>query len=343
MAALVLFGTLLLLILLGVPIAFSLCLSSAINIILFGIATPLLQVRSTVTAVSSYPMLAIPLFILAGDLMYVGGLSKRLVNLADALLGNVKASLAYATVVASTFFAAISGSGPATVAAIGSNVVPEMEKRGYPKDYSTSLAAASGIVGVLIPPSIPFVMYGISAEASVATLFVAGVIPGLLFSFGFCIVARLLYSKRHIQVETRGFDVKTFWVAFKDGIWAVICPIIILGGIYGGVFSPTEAAAVSVAYAIFVGFVVYREMTWKTMVDAFVKSTKTTATCLGLVAFASTFGRLLTLEQVPNNLAAFMTSISNNKFVILLLINIFLVFVGMFMETIASIIILTPN
>lgn len=342
MAAGVLFLSLLVLILVGMPIAIALAMSSALTILVYGTATPLLQVRSIVTAVSSYPLLAIPLFILAGDLMYTGGLSKRLVRLADAWLGSVKASLAYATVAASTFFAAISGSGPATVAAIGSNVVPEMEKRGYPRDYSTALAAAAGIVGVLIPPSIPFVMFGISSGASVSTLFMAGIIPGLMFSVGFCLMARFLYGKRKIESEVRKFNLKEALMVTKDSIFAVLAPVIVLGGIYGGIFSPTEAAAVSVFYAIVIGFFVYKELTVKTLVEAFIKSTKTTATCMGLVAFASTFGRLLTLEQVPNNLANFIAGISSNRYIILLLINIFLIFVGMFMETIASIIILTP-
>ena len=342
MAAGVLFLSLLVLILVGMPIAIALAMSSALTILVYGTATPLLQVRSIVTAVSSYPLLAIPLFILAGDLMYTGGLSKRLVRLADAWLGSVKASLAYATVAASTFFAAISGSGPATVAAIGSNVVPEMEKRGYPRDYSTALAAAAGIVGVLIPPSIPFVMFGISSGASVSTLFMAGIIPGLMFSVGFCLMARFLYGKRKIESEVQKFNLKEALMVTKDSIFAVLAPVIVLGGIYGGIFSPTEAAAVSVFYAIVIGFFVYKELTVKTLVEAFIKSTKTTATCMGLVAFASTFGRLLTLEQVPNNLANFIAGISSNRYIILLLINIFLIFVGMFMETIASIIILTP-
>ncbi|MBC8574892.1 TRAP transporter large permease [Yanshouia hominis] len=342
MDALVLFGSLLILILIGMPIAISLCLSSTITILLFGTSTLLFQVRSIVTAVNSYPLLAIPLFILAGDLMYTGGLSKRLVNMVDAFLGSIKASLAYVTVIASTFFGAISGSGPATVAAIGSNVIPEMEKRGYPKDYSTALAAAAGLVGVLIPPSIPFVMYGISAEQSVSTLFIAGIIPGLLFSAGFAIVARLLYSRLGIHAETSRFDGKRAWACLKDGFWALLAPIIVLGGIYGGVFSPTEAAAISVAYAIFTGVFIYKELNFRAIVEAFTKSTRTTATCLGLVAFASTFGRLLTLQQVPNKLAQMLLSISDNKIIILFIINIFLIFVGMFMETIASIIILTP-
>lgn len=342
MDMLVLFGSLLGLIVIGMPIAFALCLSSTITILLFDTATLLFQVRSVVTAVSSFPLLAIPLFILAGDLMYTGGLSRRLVGLVDAFLGSLKASLAYVTVCASTFFAAISGSGPATVAAIGSNVIPEMVNRGYPRTYGTSLSAAAGIVGVLIPPSIPFVMYGISAEQSVGTLFIAGIIPGLIFSVAIAATARYLYSKQNIQAKTQKFSKEHAVTSFKDAVWAILAPVIVLGGIYGGIFSPTEAAAISVGYAIFLGVFIYRELTWKIIFETFARSTKTTATCLGLVAFASTFGRLMTLQQVPVKIANMLLSFSDERVVILLIINIFLIFVGMFMETIASIIILTP-
>ena len=342
MAAAVLFFSLLILVFIGVPISISLMLSSALTIFAFGTATPLFQVRSIVTAVSSYPLLAIPLFILAGELMSTGGISKRLIKLADVWLCNIKADLAYVTVAASTFFAAISGSAPATVAAIGSNVIPEMEKRGYPREYSTGLAVSAGMVGVLIPPSIPFVMYGISSGESVSTLFMAGVIPGLLFSFVFCIIARILYKRQNIVEIKHPFNLKTALRASVDGIWAILAPIIVLGGIYGGYFSPTEAAAVSVFYSLIVGFFIYREMNFKQMVDGFVRATKTTATCMGLVAFASTFGRLMTLEQVPNLIASFITGISTNRYVVLLLVNLFLIVVGMFFETTAAIIILTP-
>ncbi len=342
MAAASLFILLLVLIFIGVPISISLMLSSAFTIFLYQTATPLFQVRSVVTAVSSYPLLAIPLFILAGELMGTGGISKRLIRLADVWLCNIKADLAYVTVAASTFFAAISGSAPATVAAIGSNVIPEMEKRGYPKEYSTGLAVSAGMVGVLSPPSIPFVMYGISSGASVSTLFMAGIIPGLLFSLSFCVVARILYKKQNIQEVKTKFQMKAALSALKDGFWAVLAPIIVLGGIYGGFFSPTEAAAISVFYSLIIGFFIYREMNLKSMFDSFVRATKTTATCMGLVAFASTFGRLMTLEQVPNKLASVIMGISTNKYVILLLINLFLIVVGMFFETVAAIIILTP-
>lgn len=342
MGSVVLFASLLLMIIMGIPIAIALGLSSCITIICFDTATPLLNVRSIVTAVQSYPLLAIPLFILAGELMATGGLSKRLVALVDAWMCRIEASLAYATVVASTFFAAISGSGPATVAAIGSNIVPEMEKRGYPKSYGTALSAASGIVGVLIPPSIPFVMYGISSEESISTLFMAGIIPGLLFSVAFCIVAKRIYKKRDIQVEKVEFDLTNAWKATIDGIWAIICPIIVLGSIYGGICSPTEAAAVSVVYAIVIGMFVYRELKWADLVNAFASAAKTTATCMGLVAFAATFSRLLTLDQVTVKVASFIMGLTTSRILVLILVNVLLILVGMFMETVSSIIILTP-
>lgn len=342
MDAIFLFGSLLTMIIIGMPIAVSLCLSSTLTIVLFDTSSLLFQVRSIVTAVSSYPLLAIPLFILAGDLMFTGGLSKRLILFVESLIGSVKANLAYVTVIASTFFAAISGSGPATVAAIGTNVIPEMEKRGYSKGYGTALAAVSGMIGVMIPPSIPFVMYGISSEESVSKLFMAGIIPGLLFSLGFIIMAKILYKKYKFETPVYKFELKKAILAFKEAFFALLAPVIVLGGIYGGYFSPTEAAGIAVGYSIVVGLFVYKDLTIKSIGETIIRSSKTTATCLGLVAFASTFGRLLTLQQVPNNLASFLLGISDNKIIILLIINIFLLFVGMFMETIASIIILTP-
>ncbi|HZG85930.1 TRAP transporter large permease [Paenibacillus sp.] len=342
MEALYLFGFLLFFIAIGIPIAISLGMSSMIFIMLFGTSTLVFQARSVVTAVDSYPLLAVPLFILAGDLMYSGGLSKRIISFADSLVGHFKAGLAHVNVLASTFFAAISGSSPATVAAIGTNMIPEMEKRNYSKEYSTSLTAASGMIGVLIPPSIPFIMYGISAEQSVSVLFIAGIVPGLLFAAGFSFVAYLLYRKASIKADSQAFSLANVGKTLKQAVWALLAPFIILGGIYGGVMSPTEAAAVAVFYSLFVGVVVYRNLKVKDIFKVFVKSSLTSATVLALVAFASTFGRLLTLEQVPAQIAGFLTSFTDNPIVLLLVINIFLLFVGMFMETVASIIILTP-
>ncbi|KMM37246.1 TRAP transporter large permease [Guptibacillus hwajinpoensis] len=342
MEALLLFGLLFFLIAIGVPIAISLGMSSVIVIMLFDTTTLMFQARSIVTSINSYPLLAVPLFILAGDLMYSGGLSKRIIAFVDSLVGHFRGGLAYVNVLASTFFAAISGSSPATVAAIGSNMIPEMEKREYSKEYSTSLTAASGMIGVMIPPSIPFIMYGISAEQSVSALFIAGVIPGLLFAVGFMMTAYILYIKSGFVTVSGALSLTTTVHTFKKAFWALLAPVIILGGIYGGIFSPTEAAAVAVFYSLIVGIFIYRDLKIRDIPNVFAKSALTTGTVLSLVVFASTFGRILALEQVPTNLANFLTNISDNPIIILLLINIFLLFVGMFMETIASIIILTP-
>jgi len=342
MDSLILFILLLVFIALGVPIAVSLGMSSLVVIMFFNTSTYLFQSRSIVTAINSYPLLAVPLFILAGDLMYTGGLSRRIILFFESLVGHLEGSLAYANVIASTFFAAISGSSPATVSAIGTNLIPEMEKRGYPKDYSASLTAASGMIGVMIPPSIPFIMYGIASEQSISILFLAGIVPGLLFAVGYMIMASILYKIRKLKCTKREFEISNIIKTFKEAFWALLAPIIILGGIYGGIFSPTEAAAISVFYALVIGFFIYKELTLEIIYKTFIKSTLTCGSVLSLVVFASTFGRLLTLEQVPVKLAEWIIGFSDNPIIVLLLINIFLLFVGMFMETIASIIILTP-
>jgi C4-dicarboxylate transporter DctM subunit len=336
------FAILLFCILIGLPIAFAIGISSSAAILIFGTVSEMFQPRSIITALNSYPILAIPLFILAGDLMLTGGLSKRLIGFAESLMGSFRANLSYVTVLASTFFADISGSGPATVAAIGSNVVPEMVKRGYPKDYSTALSAASGMIGVMIPPSIPFIMYGVAAEQSVSRLFIAGVGPGLLFAGGFMLIARLMYGRLKLDCATTPFNFKDMLRSLRKAFFAILAPVIVLGGIYGGVFSPTEAAAIAVFYALFVGLFIYRDLTLKSIWEIFGRSSITSATVLVLIAFASTFGRILTLERVPNMIASFMGSFSESAFVLLLILNVFLLLVGMFMETIASIIILTP-
>jgi len=341
-AGLFIFLVLLGLIFIGMPIAFALATSATITIIFYETTTFLFQAKSIVTAVNSYPLLAVPLFILAGDLMYTGGLSRRLTAAIYAVVGSIKASLSYVTVLAATFFAAISGSSPATVAAIGTVMIPEMEKQKYPADYSASLVAAAGMIGVMIPPSIPYVMYGVSSEESVATLFMSGILPGLLFSVTYMVIARLIYGSRKLDTPVKPFKWDECIATFKEAFWAILAPVIVLGGIYGGIVSPTEAAAVSVFYAILVGGVFYRELTVKSFIETLGRSVGTIGMVLALVAFASTFGRILTLEQVPQQAAVMASSISSNPLVILLLINVALLIVGMFFETIAAIIILTP-
>ena len=341
-AGLFIFVVLLGLIFVGMPIAFALAASATITIFLYETTTLLFQAKSIVTAVNSYPLLAVPLFILAGDLMYTGGLSRRLTAAIYAFVGSIKASLSYVTVLAATFFGAISGSSPATVAAIGTVMIPEMDKQKYPTDYSAALIASSGMIGVMIPPSIPYVMYGVASEESVATLFMSGILPGLLFAAAYMLIARLIYGRRKLDTPLKPFQWSECLVTFKEAFWAILAPVIVLGGIYGGIVSPTEAAAISVFYAVLVGGVIYRELTFKSFFRTLGKSVGTIGMILALVAFASTFGRILTLEQVPQQAGALAASISSNPLVILLLINIALLVVGMFFETIAAIVILTP-
>ncbi|WP_303963722.1 TRAP transporter large permease [Succinatimonas hippei] len=350
MITFILFTTFLVLVFLGTPIALCLGISSLITLeYLPGTPPVTLLVKSAVTSADSFPLVAIPLFVLAGEIMSQGGLSARIVRSAYVLVGKYKAGLAYVNVLASMFFAAISGSSPATVAAIGANMIPEMEKAGYKRSFSAALTAASGITGVMIPPSIPFIIYGVAANQSIGKLFLAGVIPGLIFGIGFMLVSRFVIKdnmlpKSKIQLlNEEGSALAAKGKGLRDNaIWALIVPVIILGGIYLGVFTPTEAAGVAVVYGLVVSLYVYRNLRWADMWEILRKSALTSVVCIIMVVMASSFGRLLTLQRVPVDLANFIISISNNAVLVLLLINIMLLIAGMFMETIALIIILTP-
>ncbi|PJG86312.1 TRAP transporter large permease [Conservatibacter flavescens] len=344
-----LFGVFILLVLLGAPIAICLGVSSLIVLeYLPGTPSISLLAKSAVMAGNSFPLVAVPLFVLAGEIMQRGGLSARIVSASYVLVGNAKAGLAYVNILASMFFAAISGSSPATVAAIGSNMIPEMEKKGYKRAYSAAITAAAGITGVMIPPSIPLIIYGVTANVSIGKLFLAGVIPGILFGIGYMFVSKLTINRNLITISRATNSIEpvinkekpTGWRQYS--FWALITPIIILGGIYGGVFTPTEAAGVAVVYALIVSLWIYRDLKYKDLGHVFLKAGITSATVLVMVVMASSFGRLLTLQKVPVDVANFIIDLSNNPLMVLLLINIMLLIVGMFMETIASIIILTP-
>lgn len=344
MLAAILFITLLALLLFSVPIGICLGLATMI-VMVFVDGTPpmVLLARSVVTGADSFPLIAVPLFILAGDLMQHGGMSRRIVGFANALIGHIRGGLAYVNVLACVFFAAISGSSPATVAAIGSNMIPEMEKVGYKRRFSGALTASSGMIGVMIPPSIPFIIYGVTAEVSIGKLFLAGVIPGILFAMMFMLVARiLLRNDVTVHGSTTTFSGAGVWESFRTSIWALLVPGIILGGIYSGIFTPTEAGAVAVVYATIIGIFVYRDITFRNLPNILAGSAKTSGTILVLVIMATAFGRLITLARIPTELAASITSLSDNPIIILLLINLLLLVIGMFMETISSIIIMTP-
>lgn len=344
MLAATIFISLFVLLLMSVPIGICLGLATMIAM-LFVDGTPpmVLLARSVVTGADSFPLIAVPLFILAGDLMQHGGMSRRLVSFANALIGHIHSGLAYVNVLACVFFAAISGSSPATVAAIGSNMIPEMEKVGYSRRFSGALTASSGMIGVMIPPSIPFIIYGVTAEVSIGKLFLAGIIPGVLFAVMFMFVARLLLRKdTNVQESTTEFSTVGVWKSFRGSIWALLVPVIILGGIYSGAFTPTEAGAVAVVYAAIIGIFVYGDIGLRDLPNVLAGSAKTSGTILVLVIMATAFGRLITLARIPAELSTSITSLSDNPIIILLLINLLLLVIGMFMETISSIIIMTP-
>lgn len=343
MVVALLFGSFALLLILRVPIGISLGMSSLITIFASGVVQPTYLAQGLVTGADSFSLMAVPFFVLAGELMATGGISRRLLNIADAFLGRKYGGLALVTVVACMFFAAISGSGPATVAAIGGLTIPSMLKQGYDKPFAGAISAAAGSIGVIIPPSIPMVMYCVATGVSVGAMFMGGVIPGILIGISLCVYSSL-YSKKHkyINAEAAPFSWGNVGRSLVDGIWALLVPVIILGGIYGGIFTPTEAAAVAVAYGLIVGLFVYRDLKAKDLYRIFGSAALTTATIMVILGTATTFGRILTLERIPTMIADFFESVAKGPIMLLILINILLMIVGCFMETNAAIIILAP-
>ena len=286
--------------------------------------------------------MAIPFFIAAGVFMGAGGLSKRLLDLADELLGSLPGGIALAAIATSMFFAAISGSGPATVAAIGSLTIPAMVQRGYDKLFAAAVVAASGAIGVMIPPSNPFVVYGVSAQVSIGKLFMGGIVPGVLTGLSLMVFTYIYSKKRGWQGVARNRTIGTFVKAFWNAKWALMVPVIILGGIYGGLMTPTEAAALAAFYGLVVGMFVYREINLGNIVSCFMDACSTSAIVIILMSMATIFGNIMTIEQVPSIIASAMLSLTENKIMILLLINVLLLIVGTFMEALAAIVILTP-
>ncbi|MGY6270349.1 TRAP transporter large permease [Achromobacter denitrificans] len=342
MISLLLFGSFLALLILSVPIAISLGLASAVALLYSGKVSSSYIAQGLVTSIDSFPLMAVPFFILAGDLMGQGGLSRRLLNVGNVLFGRYTGGLAIIAIVTCMFFAAISGSGPATVAAIGGIMLPAMAQQGYDKGYSVGLIAAAGSIGIIIPPSIPMIIYAVSANVSITKMFLAGIIPGLLIGVALMLVAYISARKHGYRGMERRYSGGEIAAAVWDAKWALLAPVIILGGIYGGVFTPTEAAAVGVLYGFVIGAFVHKELTFKGLYQVIAGSALTSATVIVIVGTATIFGRVLAIERIPFLIADYIVHLTDNPVVILLLINALLLFVGMFMETIAAIIILTP-
>ncbi|MED4016012.1 TRAP transporter large permease [Sutcliffiella cohnii] len=338
-----LFGTLFLCLLIGVPIAISLGFSALVAIY-FGSTLPLnIITQKAFTSLDSFPLLAIPFFMLAGILMGKGGVSKRLLNLATAMVGWMIGGHAMVTIVACMFFAAISGSGPATVAAIGGFMIPAMIDRKYNGGFASAVAASAGSIGVIIPPSIPFVLYGVIGGVSVGSMFLAGIFPGLLIGLALMLTSYIIAKKRDYKpAEPVSFQFKDVLKATNDAKWALLIPVIILGGIYGGIFSPTEAAVVAVVYSLIIGLFVYRELNWTSVFESFREAVVINATTMIIIGLSVSFAYFMTLEQIPRDISIYLSELSSNPLVILLAINLLLIVVGMFIDTISALVVLTP-
>ncbi|MDI6764789.1 MAG: TRAP transporter large permease [Thermodesulfobacteriota bacterium] len=326
---------------LGIPIAFVLGLTSFVALLYSGNIPLLLMPKEMFSGMDSFPLLAVPFFMLAGNLMNAGGITKRLINFCNILLGYVRGGLALVNIVASMFFAGITGAAAADASAIGSILIPAMTEEKYDRDFSAAVTAAASTMGPIIPPSIPMIIFGAIAELSVGALFLAGLIPGVMIGLSLMGVAYTISRKRNYPKQ-KVKTLKEFFVGLKDAFLALLMPAIIMGGILGGIFTPTEAAVVAVVYAFLVSFLIYREIRWKDLPKVLIDSIVTTSILMLVIANSATFGWILANHQVPQAVAQIFLSISNNKWVILLLVNIFLLFVGTFMETTASLIILTP-
>ncbi|TSI03576.1 TRAP transporter large permease [Lysinibacillus sp. BW-2-10] len=330
------------LLLLGVPIAYVLGMTTVIYIF----ATDNLGLVLTVpqrlySGMENYGLLAIPLFMLAGELMNSGGITKRLVDVAKTFFGHYRGGLAYVNVIANTMLAAIIGSATAQIAMMSRTMVPEMEKAGYSKPFSTATTAAAGLLGPIIPPSMMFIIYGVGSGASIGDMFMAGVIPGLLLSLSFiCIIAFIgMKAQWPVQKKASGKEMITSLIKVLP---ALSVPVIIIAGILTGVFTATESAAIACVVAVIVGSLVYRELKISSIPGVLSQTVITTAVITILIAMANIFGWMLSFEQVPQQIAAWMVSLSDSPIVFLLLVNIFLLLVGMFMDGIAALIILVP-
>ncbi|SNT27284.1 C4-dicarboxylate transporter, DctM subunit [Anaerovirgula multivorans] len=332
--------TLFLVFLIGVPVAFSLGLVSLGQIFMDGY--PLVVViQRMFTGADSIALTAIPLFILSGNLMYRGGMSQKIVNFADTLLGHFPSGLAMVSILASMFFAAITGSAIAATAAIGGIMIPLMVNKGYEKEFSAPLLACSGSIGPIIPPSIPLLVYGTIANVSVGKLFIGGVLPGIIMGIGLMIYSYFIGKKRHyIGRETKA-SARDMFKSGKDAILALLMPIIIIGGIMSGAFTPTESAAIAVLYSVIIGMLVY-ELEIKDIWPVLVDSTKATGQVLIVVAFASLFTWIITVNNIPQAVGAFLSSTVNTKIMLLLIINIILLIAGTFIDTTSAVVIFTP-
>lgn len=331
-------------IVLGIPIAFSIAFASLIYIAVMGIPMDVVAM-SMVRSLDSFALLSVPLFILAGFLMSKGGITKRLVNIADGFVGHIYGGLGMTAALASTIFGAIAGSANATAAAIGSITLPAMVDKGYEKGWAGALQSTASIIGVMIPPSIPMILVGATAGVSIGGMFIGGIVPGFMFAGGLMIVSYFYCKKTGAgiaQGSERRFSCRRVLKSLKEGLWALGMPLIIIGGVFSGIFSATESAAVAVLYGLFVGVFIYKDLKLKDILPMLRDSMVLTASIGFILVTASFLSWIITTEKIPQQLLSLFLSITDNQFIIMLLIVVFLLIVGTFLETTAAVIMLSP-
>ena len=342
MDALVLIGSFLLFMIIGVPIAYSLGMAALVGA--WWIDIPLDAVMIQIASgVNKFSLLAIPFFVLAGAIMAEGGMARRLVAFAGVLVGFIRGGLSLVNIMASTFFGAISGSSVADTASIGSVLIPEMEKKGYPRPFSTAVTVSGSVQAILIPPSHNAVLYSLAAggSVSIAALFMAGVLPGLLLGLVLAILCMIM-AHRHNFPRGEKIPLRQALKIAGDALWGLMTIFIILGGILSGVFTANESASIAVVWAFFVTMFIYRDYKWRDLPKLVHRTVKTVTIVMILIGFASAFGYLMTLMQIPLKITSFLTSLSDNKYVILLMINLLLLCLGTLMDMAPLILILTP-
>ena len=342
MISAILFISFFIFLILGLPIAICLGLSSVCAILYSGTSLTIVA-TNMYSGISKFLLLAIPFFVLSGNIMAKAGISKRLINFVDTCVGHKKGGIAIVCVIVACFFGAISGSGPATVAALGAVLIPAMvEQGGFSAPFSTALMATSSSIAIVIPPSIAFVVYASITGVSIADMFMAGIVPGLLMGVALVIIVMIEAKKHNIQPSREKASAKERWDTFKDAFWGFLMPVIILGGIYGGIFTPTEAAAVSVVYGLFVGMVIYREVKLKDLFDILVDSAKTTGGIMLIVASASLFSFVCTKFGIANAASELLAGIAHNQFTFLLIVNIIFLIAGCFIDANSAMYIFIP-
>lgn len=374
-----LFGSFIVLILIGLPIGYAIGVATLITMY-FASDLPLLSIiQQSLSGLDSFPLMAIPFFMLAGNLMSTGGVAKRIINFCNHAVGAITGGLSLVTTAACMFFAAISGSAVATTSAIGAFMIPEMEKEGYDRGFAASISAAAGSIGVIIPPSIPFVIYAVTVNASTRDLFIAGIIPGVLMGVALMIACYVMSKKRGYRGSGKGISFKEMraamkalrqgaapklkfseawklswrqakmndkfgglWKSFKEAFFALLMPIIILGGIYSGIFTPTESAVIAVVYCVIISTVVYREMKFKDLYKALYDTIVVNGITTFMVGLSMAFATYLNLQQVPAGLASFLLNLTDNRIVLFLILNVFLLLLGCLIDNIPATIILSP-